>query len=278
MLLFCSFKKIIIEAMVRFIGIFFCVYSFSTQVAVGQLGGRITYKAILAKNGLAPVRDELIIQGSRSTYRLLDKSNPDQVVVDDQTGTVSFNRARPDSVSDFIVVDFSKKIILSKVFVTEDSGDSYKSFKTQEPFSISWVVSSESKKIGSYKCRKAVTKFRGRSYQAWFTEEIPIPAGPWKFVGLPGLILQLYDDSGQVAFMVEEITIPSKDNVKVPTDFFRSTISIAEFAKIRKAAEAKSDRAFRARVLSKLPRGATIDLTNDDTNEIEKNFDDKLNN
>ena len=38
------------------------------------------------------------------------------------------------------------------------------------------------------------TRFRGRDYVAWYTEEIPLPPmGPYKFGGLPGLITCIYD-------------------------------------------------------------------------------------
>lgn len=47
--------------------------------------------------------------------------------------------------------------------------------------------------ILDYKCHKALTSFRGRDYVAWFTLDIPISNGPWKFGGLPGLILQVSD-------------------------------------------------------------------------------------
>jgi GLPGLI family protein len=56
-----------------------------------------------------------------------------------------------------------------------------------------WKISGEAQTILSYTCQKATTSFRGRDYVAWFTPEIPLPNGPWKFGGLPGLILKLYD-------------------------------------------------------------------------------------
>ncbi|MDE5878330.1 MAG: GLPGLI family protein [Muribaculaceae bacterium] len=51
--------------------------------------------------------------------------------------------------------------------------------------------------ILGYECQLAHTDFAGRHYSAWFTTEIPLPFGPYKFGGLPGLILQLQDDEQQ---------------------------------------------------------------------------------
>ena len=56
-----------------------------------------------------------------------------------------------------------------------------------------WAVSDETQTVAGYSCQKATCKFRGREYTAWFTTDIPIPNGPWKFGGLPGLILKVYD-------------------------------------------------------------------------------------
>ena len=56
-----------------------------------------------------------------------------------------------------------------------------------------WKILSEIKEIAGYKCQKATCSFRGRNYIAWFTRDIPINEGPWKFNGLPGLIVKVYD-------------------------------------------------------------------------------------
>jgi GLPGLI family protein len=56
-----------------------------------------------------------------------------------------------------------------------------------------WKITNETKEIAGYKCQKATCTFRGRHYIAWFTREIPVKEGPWKFNGLPGLIVKIYD-------------------------------------------------------------------------------------
>lgn len=67
--------------------------------------------------------------------------------------------------------------------------------KYEEPMPVfMWKLLSERKSILNYQCQKAVCTFRGRTYTAWFASEIPLSEGPWKFHGLPGLILKVYDD------------------------------------------------------------------------------------
>lgn len=65
---------------------------------------------------------------------------------------------------------------------------------------FNWVIQSDRKSIMTYPCQKATTEFRGRKYEAWFTASIPIPEGPYKFGGLPGLILELMDDQQHFVF------------------------------------------------------------------------------
>lgn len=63
-----------------------------------------------------------------------------------------------------------------------------------------WKIDSKTQIIAGYLCQKATCDFRGRSYTAWFAVDIPISNGPWKFGGLPGLILKVYDDKEEYVF------------------------------------------------------------------------------
>jgi len=63
-----------------------------------------------------------------------------------------------------------------------------------------WKISTEKQTILSYNCQKATVSFRGRDFIAWFAPDIPVPNGPWKFGGLPGLILKLSDSNNNFVF------------------------------------------------------------------------------
>lgn len=63
-----------------------------------------------------------------------------------------------------------------------------------------WVLSDDTATVLSYVCRKAVCRFKGREWMAWFTPDIPSSDGPWKLFGLPGLILKAEDSEGHYIF------------------------------------------------------------------------------
>ena len=52
----------------------------------------------------------------------------------------------------------------------------------------------------------AEAEFRGRVWRAWFTYEIPMPYGPWKLGGLPGLILKAEDADSLFVFEMAGIS------------------------------------------------------------------------
>ncbi|WP_159018064.1 GLPGLI family protein [Algibacter sp. L3A6] len=83
---------------------------------------------------------------------------------------------------------------------------------------INWTISNKFKSIGGYKCQKAEGNFRGRNYTTWFAIEIPLPFGPWKLNGLPGLILEAYDTKKEVYFYFKSIKYPNYDikNIIIP--------------------------------------------------------------
>lgn len=54
-------------------------------------------------------------------------------------------------------------------------------------------VADSSAVILGYRCSLATAAYKGRTWYAWYAEDIPLDAGPWKLGGLPGLILRAYD-------------------------------------------------------------------------------------
>lgn len=78
---------------------------------------------------------------------------------------------------------------------------------------IAWEVSnSKDSIILGYKCYSATTFFRNRHYEAWYTPEIPVSDGPYKFRGLPGLIILVKDDKNMHRFEMVKISKSSANS------------------------------------------------------------------
>ena len=60
---------------------------------------------------------------------------------------------------------------------------------------IQWKLSDKTKKYLHFDLQQATAGFGGRKWTAWFTKEIPLSEGPYKFRGLPGLIFLLEDSN-----------------------------------------------------------------------------------
>ena len=87
-----------------------------------------------------------------------------------------------------------------------------------------WEIQPETKEFAGYQAQKATTSFGGRNYVAWFTSEIPISDGPYKFNGLPGLILEIEDQKGHYHFKLTNFRI-LKEPVKFsfePKDYMQT--------------------------------------------------------
>ena len=91
----------------------------------------------------------------------------------------------------------------NKVTVTEQAGSYFYGgnyiYNEDKP-EFKWTIDKDTMTLLGYTCQKATTTFRGRNYTAWFAPEIPSSNGPWKFGGLPGLILKISDDKRNFIF------------------------------------------------------------------------------
>ncbi len=130
-----------------------------------------------------------------------------------------------------------------------------------------WRLSTETKKIGRFLCQKATTHFRGRDYTAWFTPQIPVAFGPWKFRGLSGLILEVYDKDRVLHIVAKNVKLTEKENCKIEVDKsrFKEAMTIPEF--LEKQKELIQEDIMK--LASKLPKGATMPVLNEDCEECQ---------
>ncbi|MBC7410265.1 MAG: GLPGLI family protein [Arcicella sp.] len=112
-----------------------------------------------------------------------------------QTGSIDFrNLSTPKNKRGKERVIF-KNYTSKQLISTENLG--MFSYTVQEPIPvIDWKIQSDTIHILNYSCQKATCQFRGRNYEVWFTPEINVSEGPWKFTGLPGLILKVTESKG----------------------------------------------------------------------------------
>jgi len=130
--------------------------------------------------------DSLVTDWKKKNPNVQDKMIPFQLGV----------KGKFDGWSEYIYSEYFKDF--SKNELTEYARMPFGLDKYNAQYSESipvqnWDVSDEMLTVAGYLCQKATCKFRGREYTAWFTTDIPINNGPWKFGGLPGLILKAYD-------------------------------------------------------------------------------------
>lgn len=80
---------------------------------------------------------------------------------------------------------------------------------------IQWEISDSTKRVLDYECVMATAKYHGRDWTAWFTTDIPLPEGPWKLTGLPGLILEAIESTGQHSFVATGLEASNQEIVPI---------------------------------------------------------------
>lgn len=156
-----------------------------------------------------------------------DTAKKDSVIVDymnlDTDGKKSYfyNSAKHERDSAYAVTkdfkdlfqaksyDQNLSYIIQKDYATRKM-DFYDNFKTvniliPETESPKWKIEKEFKKINGMNCQKATADYKGRTWEAWFSKEYPVNDGPYKFSGLPGLIIRLEDAESDHVFNLIQI-------------------------------------------------------------------------
>ncbi len=87
-------------------------------------------------------------------------------------------------------------------FITKVSESNY---LVKQTINLNWKLHPEYITVLNYKAQKATTEFGGRKWIAWFAKDIPFQDGPYKFRGLPGLIVKIEDETKSHLFELKGI-------------------------------------------------------------------------
>lgn len=187
-------------------------------------------KKILTFVGIA-VSSLMFSQASRFVYQVTMKPNSDDKkdiktenvyldITPEKSVFVAENRVKRDSLMDRMRTtgNFNREAMqdlrsnieytVEKDFKTQKSTFKQRIgrdiYSYEEDRTFDWKILPETVTIGNYKAQKATTNFAGRTWNAWFTTEVPFQDGPYKFSGLPGLIVKLEDETGDYSFDLKE--------------------------------------------------------------------------
>ncbi|MET3537511.1 GLPGLI family protein [Chryseobacterium limigenitum] len=168
----------------------------------------------------------LLSNGKESIYKSYSKMRRDSIVQSNfEKGNYSINFANmPQArVNHEVYYDEGKNIKLLDKIVNKLYG-----YPVEK---INWKIESEKKKIGEFNCQKATCLLNNRKFIAWFTSDVPINDGPFRFKGLPGLIVEVYDLNHYFTFNligVKKQSLP----ITLPKNFIETTFT--NFTKERK--------------------------------------------
>ncbi len=94
----------------------------------------------------------------------------------------------------------------------------------QDSIAIPWILEDDTATVCGYPCQTATCRFRGRTWKAYYTTEIARNDGPWKFSGLPGMILKLEDNKGEQTFTAISVRNATSDiYVEDECDYIKTT-------------------------------------------------------
>ena len=149
-------------------------------------------------------------------------------------------------------------------------------FKVTEDRKIAWKILPNKQKIGNWETQKATTEFGGRKWTAWFCNDIPIQDGPYKFSGLPGIIVKLEDQTQSHVFNL--VGIKNLGTLEPEIYAFEITKEIplkgSEYKKL--LLENRSDPAKGLRQIS-MDNGVLLNMNNSaETNKFMKEREERL--
>ena len=219
-------KQII--ALVIFILIHAFNYGQTSQKGIAMYEYQIPNEKLLIKEATLEFdQDQTLFTYNRTKSR--QKGFDDKIADSDNKINVSISTA--DEQGFVTYRDFKKKEIINR---SPKVGKLFDAFTYDDKWiSFNWEIKNQFKKIGQFNAQKAIGRFRGRTYIAWFTEEIPLPYGPWKLFGLPGLIIEAEDDEQMFKARLLSIKYPCGCDIAIEKPTARENKTLRQYVEFR---------------------------------------------
>lgn len=180
----------------------------SEKVAIDTVKYNVTYSAKVMNDAVAlgqktmanPYKDdEMALEiGSHSShfYSTVDVEMKKQLREMIEKGSINMVGMRRSAIQWHVYKNYPEGWDL---YVDPQGGEGYRVEETTEV--PEWtIVSDSTATILGYNCTMATSNYKGRTWKAYYTEDIPIDNGPWKLCGLPGLIMKAYDCENHYIF------------------------------------------------------------------------------
>ncbi len=174
---------------------------------------RVTYEALVVVDTLSGMayKDRMIVLVGDKLYKSygegLWKTN---MLVSSEISDNSPQREKYSKGEGYVEAlphavyrDLKNKAITNRAVFPEIKNTFFRYDEPQPKFR--WTLTGEMTEIKGYSCQKARTEYHGREWTVWFTPEIPVDCGLWKFSGLPGLILEAHDSKNEYVFTLNGI-------------------------------------------------------------------------
>lgn len=166
---------------------------------------------------------------------------------------------------------YYKSSLQDTILMKSNIGDQSYWIKDTLPALVWDTNYTDTKIIQNYKCKKATTIFRGSSIIAYYTLDIPYPFGPFKFGGLPGLILEIGEEDQNInTWQVQNINkdIDSKIEINKPQNI-KEIIPYKDFEQLTQAGNRQDVK----KLTGNLPQGTIVSEFKTVRKGIEKKYE-----
>lgn len=247
------------------------IFVFSLLISVNLLSQNLKVTYTYRLSSIAETEENVFLNGNYkvsitdSISKKIDVLERDDTVIIQDKKSTPFRRVIIDDLRD------------NTLYFTEGIGNT-NYFVSDTPPKIQWNLKhKETKKINNYICKKATAFWRGTHLEAYYTGKIPVSIGPYKFKGLPGLIMEISTSGVNSQYWtINKIEYPYQGAPNFSNKYVKSLtpITVKDFIKI---VDARSDEE-QSRIVSKiqLPKGVrlrSVERTSNPRGMVEEKYE-----